>query len=227
MDSFRGTISDLGGPTANLYGTKCSIGSCKKHDCLYPKVCPNLRTDEKLFLELLGEISDLKGVNHLFISSGLRMELLLQTPKLLKQIIRFHTPGALKIAPEHSEEDLLFLMHKEPHSLLQEFVARCREIGRKSGKKVLLTPYIITSHPGSTVEHTNNLAKKMKSLGLQIRKFQDFTPTPGTISTAMYVTGHQPGSGKPLFVPRNQAERRDQRQIIEREFKLGRKKAGR
>ncbi len=221
MDSFRGTISDLGGPTANLYGTKCSIGSCKKHDCLYPKVCPNLRTDEKLFLELLREVSDIKGVNHLFISSGLRMELLLQTPKLLQRIIESHTPGALKIAPEHSEEDLLFLMHKEPYSLLQEFVAKCREIGRKSGKKVLLTPYIITSHPGSTIEHTRNLAKKMKALGLQIRKFQDFTPTPGTISTAMYVTGHQPGSGKPLFVPCNQAERRSQRQIIERAFGLG------
>jgi len=156
----------------------------------------------------------------------LRMELLLQTPRLLRRIIESHTPGALKVAPEHSEEDLLFLMHKEPHSLLQEFVAKCREIGRKSGKRVLLTPYIITSHPGSTVEHTRNLAKNMKALGLQIRKFQDFTPTPGTISTAMYVTGHQPGSGKPLFVPRNQAERKNQRQIIEREFGLGRKKRG-
>ncbi|MBW2659731.1 MAG: YgiQ family radical SAM protein [Deltaproteobacteria bacterium] len=227
MDSFRGTISDLGGPTANLYGTKCSIGSCKKHDCLYPKTCPNLHIDENRFLKLLEEVSAIKGVNHLFISSGLRMELLLNTPKLMKKIIRHHTPGALKIAPEHSEEDILALMHKEPHQLLQKFVKQCREITRQSGKKVLLTPYIITSHPGSTVDHTRNLAGKMKALGLQIRKFQDFTPTPGTISTAMYVTGLEPDSGKPLFIPRNQSERNSQRQIIEREFHLGKTKKGR
>ncbi len=111
-------------------------------------------------------------------------------------------------------------MHKEPHSLLQEFVAKCKTIGRESGKKVLLTPYIITSHPGSTVEHARKMVKSMKSLGLQIRKFQDFTPTPGTLSTAMYVTGRQPGSKKALFVPRNQAERKKQREVIEREFRL-------
>ena len=227
MDSFRGTISDLGGPTANLYGTKCTIGSCKKHDCLYPKTCPNLHIDENRFLLLLKEVSEIKGINHLFISSGLRMELLLQAPKLMEKIIRFRTPGALKIAPEHSEEDILSLMHKESHLILQKFIARCREIGRQSGKKVELTPYIITSHPGSTVDHTKNLAGKMKALGLQIRKFQDFTPTPGTISTAMYVTGQRPDSGKPLFVPRNRSERNSQRQIIEREFRLGKTKKGR
>ena len=220
MDSFHGTISDLGGPTANLYGTKCTIGSCKKRDCLYPKLCSNLHIDEGLFLDLLKTISVIEGVSHLFISSGLRMELLLQTPKLLKRIIRHHTPGSLKIAPEHSENELLCLMHKEPHSLLQEFVARCRKIGRESGKRVLLTPYIITSHPGSTVEHTRKMVKDMKKLDLQIRKFQDFTPTPGTISTAMYVTGFQPGSKKPLFIPRNQAERKRQRELVERGFKL-------
>ena len=224
MDSFRGTISDLGGPTANLYGTKCTIGSCKKHDCLYPKTCPNLHIDEDRFLKLLEEVSGINGVNHLFISSGLRMELLLKTPKLLQKIIRYHTPGALKIAPEHSEEDILVLMHKEPHQLLQKFVKQCRKIARQSGTKVVLTPYIITSHPGSTADHTRKIAGKMKALGLQIRKFQDFTPTPGTISTAMYVTGRRPDSEKPLFVPRNRSERNSQRQIIEREFRLGRKK---
>ena len=220
MDSFRGTISDLGGPTANLYGTKCSIGSCKKRDCLYPEVCSHLHIDEDLFLDLLGTVSGIEGVKHLFISSGLRMELLLRTAKLLRKIARHHTPGSLKIAPEHSENELLCLMHKEPHALLQNFVARCDELGRESGKKVLLTPYIITSHPGSTVEDTRKMVKSMKELGLQIRKFQDFTPTPGTLSTAMYVTGRRPGSKKPLFVPRNQAERKKQREVIEKGFNL-------
>lgn len=219
MDSFRGTISDLGGPTANLYGTTCTIGGCKKRDCLYPKLCSHLHIDEELFLDLLKTVSGIEKIKHLFISSGLRMEILLQTPELLKRIARYHTPGSLKIAPEHSENDLLSLMHKEPHSLLQEFVARCREIGRESGKKVLLTPYVITSHPGSTVEHSRRMVRSMKKLDLQIRKFQDFTPTPGTLSTAMYVTGRQPGSKKPLFVPRNQTERTKQREIIEKGYK--------
>ncbi len=227
MDSFRGTISDLGGPTANLYGTQCTIGSCKKRDCLYPKVCSNLHIDENIFLDLLSTVSGIKEVKHLFISSGLRMELLLLTPKLLRRITRYHTPGSLKIAPEHSENELLCLMHKEPHSLLQNFVAECRKISRESGKEVLLTPYIITSHPGSTVEHSRKMVKSMKKLNLQIRKFQDFTPAPGTISTAMYVTGHQPGSKKHLFIPRNQAERKKQREVIERGFNLGSKKRNR
>lgn len=221
MDTFSGTISDLGGPTANLFGTTCAIGSCKKHDCLYPKLCPNLQIDEKLFLKLLKDVSGIKGVSHLFISSGLRMELLLQTPKLLEKIISDHTPGSLKIAPEHTEDDVLCLMHKEPHELLQRFIKKCREVGRGRKKNVELTPYIITSHPGSTVGHAKALAVSLQKLGLKVRKFQDFTPTPGTISTAMYVTGLSPDSKKPIPVPRNSAERKKQRSILEETFQKG------
>ncbi len=218
MSGFTGTISDLGGPTANLYGTSCAIGSCKKRDCLYPKLCPNLRIDEDLFLDLLEEVGRIDGVRHAFISSGLRMELLLQTPRLLERILAKHTPGALKIAPEHSDDGLLELMHKEPHALLQRFVAACRKIGEKLGKKIELSPYVIISHPGSTPELAEKLGKDMKELGLQLRKFQDFTPTPGTLSTAMYVTGLRPDSKKPLVVPRNHAERMKERCLVEQNF---------
>ena len=216
MDDFTGTITDLGGPTANLFGTHCAIGSCKKRDCLYPKPCPNLKIDEDLFLDLLNDVAGLDGVKKLFISSGLRMELLLRTPRLLKRILRQHTPGSLKIAPEHTDDELLCLMHKEPHALLKKFLAACREIGKDIGKEIQFTPYVITAHPGSTPQQAEKLVRDVQKLGLQIRKFQDFTPTPGTLSTAMYVTGLRPGSKHPLAVPRKQSERQEQRRIVEK-----------
>jgi uncharacterized radical SAM protein YgiQ len=224
MDDFAGTISDLGGPTANLYGTSCAIGSCKKRDCLYPKLCANLKIDEDLFLHLLDDITAIDGVKKVFVSSGLRMELLLRTPRLLKKILQSHTPGSLKIAPEHTDDELLSLMHKEPHALLQKFVAECRRIGKEIGKKnIEFTPYVITAHPGSTPRHAEKLAQDMQKLGLQIRKPQDFTPTPGTLSTAMYVTGLKPGSKEPLTIPRKQSDRMLQRHILEKS--LGQKNA--
>jgi len=218
MDDFHGTITDLGGPTANLYGTSCAIGSCKKRDCLFPKLCPNLRIDEEAFLTLLRAVAEVDGVRHLFVSSGLRMELLLQTPRLLETILRHHTPGSLKIAPEHSDDTLLFLMHKEPHSLLQNFVRKWRELAAKIGKKLELTPYIITSHPGSTAESAEKLVKDLVKLGLNVRKFQDFTPTPGTLSTAMYVTGLRPDNNQAIIVPRSRGDRQKERKILEAAF---------
>ncbi|PHR24637.1 MAG: YgiQ family radical SAM protein [Desulfotalea sp.] len=216
---FSGTISDLGGPTANLYGTTCAIGTCKKRDCLYPKVCTHLQIDEELFLQLLKDVANIKTVKHLFISSGLRMELLLKTPKLMERIISSHTPGSIKIAPEHTDPETLRLMHKEPHSLLEEFVAKCRKIGKKTkNKTVELTPYVISSHPGSAPHCNIRLVNDMKKLDLTIRKFQDFTPTPGSLSTAMYVAEIDPESKKRIVVSKGQAERLKARRIIEKEF---------
>lgn len=213
---FSGTISDLGGPTANLYGTSCAIGSCKRRDCLFPKLCPNLRIDEELFLQLLEDVKNLAGIKHLFISSGLRMELLLKAPKLMERILEKHTPGSLKIAPEHTDPETLRLMHKEPHALLEKFVAKCREIAKKKNKrKFELTPYVISSHPGCTPKANKRLVEDMKKLGLAIRQFQDFTPTPGSISTAMYVAGLDRETKKPIFVSKGQAERQKARKVIE------------
>ncbi len=217
MDTFKGTISDLGGPTANLYGTSCNIGSCKKRDCLYPKVCEHLIIDENIFLKLLEEVASIENIRHVFISSGLRMELLLQTPNLLRKIITDHTPGALKIAPEHSSEEVLRLMHKESHTLLRDFMTFCRKLNKSLGHKVKFVPYVISSHPGSTEKHACELAEDMTEVGLTVSKFQDFTPTPGTISTAMYVTGMD-RDGRSIFVARNTQERIRQRKIIESKF---------
>jgi uncharacterized radical SAM protein YgiQ len=214
-ENFGGTITDLGGPTANLYGTSCTIGSCKKRDCLFPKLCPNLQIDEEVFLTLLQDVSAIEGVKHLFISSGVRMELLLKAPRLLEAILRSHTPGLLKIAPEHSDENLLVLMHKEPHLLLQNFVKKCRDLGQKIGRKIILEPYLIVSHPGSSPELAKKLGEDLQKLGLKARKFQDFTPTPGTLSTAMYVTGLRPDTKQAITVPRCHSHRLKERRMLE------------
>ncbi|MEA3468371.1 MAG: YgiQ family radical SAM protein [Thermodesulfobacteriota bacterium] len=218
LKNFTGTISDLGGPTANLYGVSCTIGSCARHDCLYPKVCKNLQVDEKSFLSLLRKISSLPQVRNVFISSGLRLELLCLTPSLFKEILRAHTPGALKIAPEHTEPEVLELMHKESHEQLRNFLKLGHKFGRELKKNIHFTPYIISAHPGCKESHTVKLAKTLQQLGLELRQFQDFTPTPGTLATAMYVTGLHRDTEKPIFVARKQSERMKQRQILERQL---------
>lgn len=216
MKDFSGTISDLGGPTANLYGTACAIGGCKKRDCLYPELCEHLQVNEEELVLLLSDVADLDQVKHVFISSGLRMGLLLKSPRLLEKILRDHTPGALKIAPEHTEKNVLRLMHKEPHSLLQDFVAQIKNAEKKLGRKIPLTPYIISAHPGCTERDVQQLVKRMDALGLSIRQFQDFTPTPGTLSTAMQVSGLTL-DGKTVHIP-SPSEKIKQRRIIERTF---------
>ncbi len=218
---FGGTISDLGGPTANLYGTSCTIGSCRKHDCLYPRLCKNLVIDEPLLLELLEQVSNISQVKHLHISSGLRMGLLQQTPALLERLLRDHTPGNLKIAPEHTEELVLELMHKEPHAQLIAFVSLFNKISRRLKNNAGLTPYIISAHPGCTEQHNRSMVKKLKKLGLTVRQFQDFTPTPGTLSTAMYVTGQHRDKRTRIEVARNKTERTGQRRVIEDGFFKG------
>jgi uncharacterized radical SAM protein YgiQ len=215
MDDFGGTITDLGGPTANLFNTQCSLKACRKRDCLFPDICRHLHLDENALLEVLREVSALDGIQHVFISSGLRMGLLLKTPLLLEAIIRAHLPGSMKIAPEHTEDEVLALMHKEPHQKLLEFLNQCKMIAKKLGKEILFNPYIITAHPGCTAHHSVRMMKRLTKLGLNVRQFQDFTPTPGTLSTAMYVTGLHRDKDIPIFITRNQSEKRRQREILE------------
>jgi len=213
---FKGTITDLGGPTANLYGASCEIEyRCKKKDCLYPAICKSFKLNEEKFRELLRKAKKIPGVKHVFVSSGLRIELLLKTPELLKEILLGHTPGMLKIAPEHTERDVLQLMHKYDALKLDDFLKICRQTSKASGKKVEITAYFMTSHPGCTVAHMESMQKKLKKLRLAVRQFQDFTPTPGTLSTAMYVTGLGRYKKEPIYVARKRSERKAQRRILE------------
>ncbi|MEN8258295.1 MAG: YgiQ family radical SAM protein [Thermodesulfobacteriota bacterium] len=212
---FTGTITDIGGPTANLYGVSCEKGGCKKRDCLYPQICPQLVIDEEVFLKLLANVENIPGVKHLFISSGLRMELLLKTPKLLRNIINNHTPGMLKIAPEHTVDKVLGHMHKPGGPLLRDFVEACRKVKKQKGGKVALSAYLISSHPGCTLGDMQQLSRDLKKLNLPVRQFQDFTPTPGTIATAMYVS-EADRDGAPLYVAKNFKERQQQRECLQK-----------
>jgi uncharacterized radical SAM protein YgiQ len=216
QDDFRGTISDLGGPTANMFAVTCGKAECNRHDCLYPQPCRSLRIDESAFLRLLDAIETIPKVKHVYVSSGLRMELLLQTPALLARLIAGHVPGAMKIAPEHTEEKILRLMHKQKPEMLRTFVDYCRALAAKQKKNIFFTPYIIASHPGCTVEDMRRLAGSLKELGLQVRQLQDFTPTPGTLSTAMYVSGLDRDTGLPIHIAKSSGERRAQRQLLEK-----------
>jgi uncharacterized radical SAM protein YgiQ len=216
MADFTGTISDLGGPTANLFGSKCTSPTiCRRHDCLFPAICRHLSLDETRFLDLLKQCQGVPGVRHVFVSSGLRMELLLRTPKLLEQLILHHTPGAMKIAPEHTEPKVLALMHKPGPQVLTDFLALCRKLASRHGRAVLFTPYWIASHPGCGQEDMQRLAARAKTLDLPTRQLQDFTPTPGTLATAMYVAGLHRDTLAPIPVARTTGERRAQRQALE------------
>ena len=215
MADFRGTISDLGGPTANLYGSGCGGSGCKRHDCLADGGCRHLSMDEGRFIDLLDRVSRVSGVKNVFVSSGLRMELLLKTPRLLKKLLIDHTPGAMKIAPEHTVAHVLQLMHKQGPDILPAFLALCRKIAGETGRKFMFTPYFISSHPGCTLADMRELARDVRKMGLAVRQFQDFTPTPGTISTAMYVAGLDREHRRPLFVARKAGERLAQRQVLE------------
>ncbi len=215
--AFSGIISDLGGPTANLYATRCAKQNlCKRHDCLYPSLCTHLQIDEKAFISLLDAVGKISGVKKVLISSGLRLMLLRQTPKLLARLIARHLPGVMKIAPEHSDQEILRLMHKNDALELEPFLKQCRRLAQEAKVKVDFTPYLISAHPGCTLKEMRDLAQTIKKNGLKARQYQDFTPTPGTLSTAMYVTGLDRDTLTLIHVPKGAAERRRQRQELEK-----------
>lgn len=216
LPDFRGTITDLGGPTANLFGSGCRKRyKCTRRDCLFPAICRHFKVDEQAFLDLLSAVQSVPGVKNLFVSSGLRMELLNRTPLLLKKILAEHTPGVLKIAPEHTEDYVLALMHKPGRQVLEAFLSNAREAAREIGKHLDVSAYFITSHPGCTMEHMFAMKNRLLKLGLPVRKFQDFTPVPGVISTAMYVTGLDRYKKAPIYVAKRRKERMAQRKVLE------------
>ncbi|HID96773.1 MAG TPA: YgiQ family radical SAM protein [Thermodesulfobacteriaceae bacterium] len=215
MPDFRGTITDLGGPTANMYGAGCRLSvRCRRHDCLFPRVCRHLDVDDSLY-DLILRVERITGVRRVFISSGLRMELLLGKPRLLQRLLQKNISGSMKIAPEHTESFVLHLMHKSGYEVLRRFLEEAGKISRKAGMKPRFTPYFISAHPGCSMDHMKKMAGKIKNLGLYAGHLQDFTPTPGTVSTAMYVTGLHRDTREPIQVARTRRARRAQRRILE------------
>ena len=201
---FKGTISDIGGPTANMFGMSCKINlseTCKRTSCIYPSFCSNLDYSHRKQKKLLAEAMKLSKIRHLFISSGIRFDLALKDEGYIRQIAEHHTGGLLKLAPEHKSEKVLKFMKKPGFKQYEEFRKIFTDHSNKMGKKQYIVPYIIVGHPGSTLEDTIELAVYLKNNNIKLEQIQEFTPTPMTVSTLMYYTGKDM-NGKKITVPK-------------------------
>jgi uncharacterized radical SAM protein YgiQ len=216
---FTGTISDLGGPTANMYRMNCTRpemrDKCRRLSCLCPTICPNLNTDHRPLLRLLEAARKAPGVKRAFVASGIRMDLALRSPEFIAEIARHHTGGLLKVAPEHSEPDVLRLMHKPSIGTFEDFAAQFEKDAKSAGKKEFLVPYFIAGHPGCDLASMIELACYLKRHHLKPDKVQDFIPAPMDIATCMYYTGLDPMTGNAVHVASGGRERRLQRALLQ------------
>ncbi|MCB5255965.1 MAG: YgiQ family radical SAM protein, partial [Candidatus Cloacimonetes bacterium] len=201
---LKGTISDVGGPSANMYGSYCKLGfpdSCPRRSCIFPEICPNLVLDHEAQLHLLDAISKLPDIKHVFIASGIRHDLVLGNKRYIKAIATKYTGGRLKLAPEHSAPNVLKLMGKPPIERFEAFSKEYFEELRSTGLKRQIIPYIIIGHPGTTMEDAIALKHWLEKHKIHVEQVQEFTPTPMTISTCMYYTGLDFESGSPIHIP--------------------------
>ncbi len=196
VDGFTGVISDLGGPTANMYRIACKSEkieqSCRKLSCVYPDVCENLNTDHSSLIQLYRKAREIKGVKKILISSGLRYDLAVKSPEYVKELVQHHVGGYLKIAPEHSEKNVLDKMMKPGMGAYDTFKEMFERYSEEAGKKQYLIPYFIAAHPGTTDEDMLNLALWLKRYSFRLDQVQNFTPTPMAMATAMYHSGKNP-----------------------------------
>lgn len=213
-DFFKGTISDIGGPTANMYGCSCKIGWCKEPSCLFPEVCPQLVINGESYVSVLKKARDIKGIKHVFVSSGIRHDLALLKKAETEWIIRNATSGHFKIAPEHIAENVLSLMGKPGNALFIRFLEFFNLIKKKHKLSFYILPYIILSHPGSTEHDTRELGTFLMKHKIRLYQYQDFTPTPQTISTAMHYGAVSP-RGKKIAVYTLSSKHNKQRKILE------------
>ena len=195
---WKGYLSDIGGATAEMYGSDCETETCPKPSCLYPGRCSMFSLGER-YLGLLRECRKLPGVKKIFLGSGVRYDVLLDNAELLEEIMRYHSGRYLRIAPEHTEDPVLDLMRKPPFKTMESFVKLFNSINTKLKRRIELAPYLIVGHPGEKRADVVEMKKKLKSLGIKSTDVQIFTPTPGTLSTAMYYAECDP-SLKPIPV---------------------------
>jgi len=224
MPDFKGYISDLGGPSANMYrmrGRDLSIcDKCVSPSCIHPTICYNLDTSHEAMLDIYQAVEKHPKVKKAFVSSGIRYDLLVRRPnnqkedpsheRYLKQLITRHVSGRLKVAPEHTSDDVLKTMRKPSFKYFYDFKARFDKISTAAGLKQFLVPYFISSHPGSTEESMASLACETKDLGFRLEQVQDFTPTPMTVATVIYYSGYHPYTLKSVYTARTKKEKRDQ-----------------
>lgn len=215
---FRGSVSDLGGPTANMYGLACGDQAagekCRRGSCLFPTPCRNLVTSGKKGAQLLTAARSLPGIKHLTVSSGVRYDLLERQPEYTRELLTHHVGGLLKVAPEHVVDRVTAIMRKPGGESFKRFLDFFRQENARLGKKQGLVPYFISGHPGCTLGDMVELALHLKRNGLRVEQVQDFTPTPGTVSTCMYHTGTDPFTGKEIYVPRSEKEKNLQKSLL-------------
>lgn len=221
MKDFKGYVHDVGGPTANFVVPSCpdqeKKGTCTGKSCLYPGPCKKLEADHTRYIGLLRKLREIPGIKKVFIRSGLRYDYILEDKKteFLDELCRYHVSGQLKIAPEHVSPAVLKFMKKVPRNVTVEFIEAYRKKNRELGLKQFLVPYFMSSHPGSTLKEAVDLAEFIRDSGLRPEQVQDFTPTPGSVSTCMYYTGIDPMTGEDVYVPRDHEERKMQRSLLQ------------
>jgi uncharacterized radical SAM protein YgiQ len=228
MDDFKGYISDLGGPSANMYGMsgndKALCAKCRRPSCIHPQICPNLNTDHSRLLDIYHAVDALPGIKKSFIGSGVRYDLLLHKSKdentnraarlYTEELIRKHVSGRLKVAPEHTSDHVLRLMRKPSFGQFQEFKRIFDRVNREAGLNQQIIPYFISSHPGCHEEDMAELAVLTKRMDFHLEQVQDFTPTPMTVSTEAWYTGYHPYTLEPVYSAKTQAEKLAQRQFF-------------
>ncbi len=220
---FKGIINDLGGATANMYGYECNKklnhGKCKDRRCIFPELCRGMKVSHKKLIELLKKVRQIKGIKRVFIQSGLRYDLIVKDKKFgekyLKEIIKYHISGQMKIAPEHFNNEILTLMGKPSNEILKNFIKKFFQLNKLLNKKQFLTYYFIVSHPGCTLDKTVKLKEKiLKTMHFIPEQVQIFTPLPLTWSSVMYYTEKNPFTGKKISVIKQLKIKRKQKEII-------------
>ena len=218
---FKGYIHDVGGPTANFRRPSCKkqlkAGMCRNRACLAPEPCPNLDADHTDYLMLLRKIRAVPGVKKVFIRSGIRFDFMQKdkSGEFFAELVKYHVSGQLKVAPEHCVNSVLDYMGKPHIEVYERFKRKYESLNQKYGKEQYLVPYLMSSHPGCTLNDAVELAQWLNRTGRQPEQVQDFYPTPGTLSTCMYYTGIDPRTMKPVYVPKDPHEKAMQRALMQ------------
>lgn len=218
---FKGYIHDVGGPTANFRHTSCdkqlTKGVCMNRQCLFPKPCPNLKVDHSDYIKLLRELRALPGVKKVFIRSGIRFDYCMcdSDDTFINELCKYHISGQLRVAPEHISDNVLNKMGKPSNDVYEGFLKRYQRINKKTGKEQFVVPYLMSSHPGSTMKEAIELAEYIRDLGYMPEQVQDFYPTPSTLSTCMYYTGLDPATMDKVYTPVSHHEKAMQRALIQ------------
>ena len=218
---FKGYIHDVGGPTANFRRPSCDKqlehGVCKNKQCLFPKPCQNLKVDHEDYIALLRKLRKIPKVKKVFIRSGIRFDYLMydKSDAFLKELCQYHISGQLKVAPEHVSNRVLMKMGKPSHDVYEAFTKKYEKMNERIGMKQFLVPYLMSSHPGSTLNDAIELALYLKKINHMPEQVQDFYPTPSTLSTCMYYTGLDPRTMEPVYVPKSPKEKQMQRALMQ------------